>query len=298
MSLAKAFVKYWVVWERHSNGSAVAKKKKSQRCTQLIMYNDLSAGFCKMLSWSRVSLERKCSGKTKKIKKCQRFTELIMCNGLGAGFCEMLSCSRVPCHSNGRAEILKSQRTLNWLGLRTVKLKFAKFCVAMTVSTGNAASPRLTNSTNSDSLVSRGTNLNWDFSVIWICTKEFEFLDLVDFGVVAFSVESLTPPNAECCLIEPLLLSHRTTRLIERLLSCRVLSHRTTTELTMYNVLQTQQCVVSSNDYWVDYVQWLYSWILQIKKKLESAAALGVAVNDKTARQVSGRGGGGGGGEV
>jgi len=38
-------------------------------------------------------------------------------------------------------------------------------------------------------LVSRGTNSNWDFCLIWICTEEFAFLDLVDFGVVAFWVE-------------------------------------------------------------------------------------------------------------
>ena len=32
---------------------------------------------------------------------------------------------------------------------------------------------------------------NWDLAWIWICNEKFEFLDLVDFGVVAFSVESV-----------------------------------------------------------------------------------------------------------
>jgi len=30
---------------------------------------------------------------------------------------------------------------------------------------------------------------NSDFGLIWICTEEFEFLDLVDFRCVAFSVK-------------------------------------------------------------------------------------------------------------
>jgi len=35
------------------------------------------------------------------------------------------------------------------------------------------------------------TILNWDFGWIWICTEKFEFADLVDFGGVTFSVESV-----------------------------------------------------------------------------------------------------------
>jgi len=34
-----------------------------------------------------------------------------------------------------------------------------------------------------------GINSNYDFGLIWVCTEKFEFLDLVDFGGVAFSVE-------------------------------------------------------------------------------------------------------------
>jgi len=52
-------------------------------------------------------------------------------------------------------------------------------------------SPQFTKSANSDFLVSRDTNSNGEFSFIWICTEEFEFLDLVDFWGVAFSVESV-----------------------------------------------------------------------------------------------------------
>jgi len=40
-------------------------------------------------------------------------------------------------------------------------------------------------------LVSRGTNSRLDFGSIWICTEEFEFLDLVEFGGVAFSVKTV-----------------------------------------------------------------------------------------------------------
>jgi len=49
-----------------------------------------------------------------------------------------------------------------------------------------AASPKFTNSRNSDSSVSRGTNSKWDFGVVSMCTEEFEFLDSEDFGGVAF----------------------------------------------------------------------------------------------------------------
>jgi len=46
-------------------------------------------------------------------------------------------------------------------------------------------------SRNLGSSVSRGINSNRDFNLIWICTEEFEVVDLVDFGGVAFSVESV-----------------------------------------------------------------------------------------------------------
>ena len=52
----------------------------------------------------------------------------------------------------------------------------------MTVSTQIATPPKSTKSKNWDSSVSRGTNSNWDYGVTWICTEEFEFFDLVDFG--------------------------------------------------------------------------------------------------------------------
>jgi len=60
-----------------------------------------------------------------------------------------------------------------------------------TVSTAIATPPKSTKSRNSDFLVSHGTNLKWDFSLHWTCTKELQFLDLVDFGVVAFLVETV-----------------------------------------------------------------------------------------------------------
>ena len=65
--------------------------------------------------------------------------------------------------------------------------------VAMTVSIEDTTSPKPTKSRNLISSVSCGTNSNWDFDSIWICTKEFKFIDLVNFGGVAFSVESVKP---------------------------------------------------------------------------------------------------------
>jgi len=52
-------------------------------------------------------------------------------------------------------------------------------------------SPESTKSRNSESSESRGTNSNLDFGLIWSCTEESEFLDLVDFGGAAFVVESV-----------------------------------------------------------------------------------------------------------
>jgi len=56
-------------------------------------------------------------------------------------------------------------------------------------------SPKSTKSRNSISSVSCGTNPNSDFGSIWNCTEEFECLDLVDFGGVAFSVETVVYCN-------------------------------------------------------------------------------------------------------
>jgi len=61
----------------------------------------------------------------------------------------------------------------------------------MTDSTQNTASPTSTKPKIPDSSVSCGTHSNWDFGIIWICSEEFEFLDLVHFVGVAFSVESV-----------------------------------------------------------------------------------------------------------
>jgi len=64
----------------------------------------------------------------------------------------------------------------------------------MTLSTENATPPKSTRSRNSDSSKSRGTNSNRDCGLIWICTEEFESLDVVDFGGVAFSVDTVISP--------------------------------------------------------------------------------------------------------
>jgi len=56
----------------------------------------------------------------------------------------------------------------------------------LTLSTEKATSLESTKSRNSDSSVSRGTNSHWGFGLMWICTERFAFLELVDFGDVAF----------------------------------------------------------------------------------------------------------------
>jgi len=75
----------------------------------------------------------------------------------------------------------------------------------MTVSTEVATPPTSTKSRNSDFSVSRGTNSQWDFGLIWIFTEEFEFLDLVDFGGVAISVKTVI-----CYTLNKQYLTHHT----------------------------------------------------------------------------------------
>ena len=48
----------------------------------------------------------------------------------------------------------------------------------MTLPAENAKSSKSTKWENSDFSVFRSTNSNWDFGLIWICTEEFEFLDV------------------------------------------------------------------------------------------------------------------------
>ena len=72
----------------------------------------------------------------------------------------------------------------------TIALNCETFAKNKSLSTENCYTPHTsTTSRNSDFSVSRGTNSNLHFGLIRMCTEEFEFLDLVDFGVVAFSVE-------------------------------------------------------------------------------------------------------------
>ena len=59
-----------------------------------------------------------------------------------------------------------------------------------TISNDQATSLTSTRSRNTHSLVSRSKNSNWNVDLIWICTEEFEFLNFLDFGSVAFSDDS------------------------------------------------------------------------------------------------------------
>ena len=61
----------------------------------------------------------------------------------------------------------------------------------MTVSTDNAASPKPTRSKNKDFSVRIQMSLKFQFKSVLRHTEESKFLDLVDFGEVAFSVESV-----------------------------------------------------------------------------------------------------------
>ena len=59
----------------------------------------------------------------------------------------------------------------------------------MTVSTENAAPPKSSKSRNSNSLVQIQIEPRSQFEFVPRGNKEFEFLDLVDFGDAVFSVE-------------------------------------------------------------------------------------------------------------
>ena len=65
----------------------------------------------------------------------------------------------------------------------------------MTVSTENATTPKSIKSRNSVFSISRGTSSNRDFGSLSMYTEQFNFLDLVDFGSVAFSVETVICVN-------------------------------------------------------------------------------------------------------
>jgi len=70
--------------------------------------------------------------------------------------------------------------------------------VSMTVLIENATPLKSTISRLSDSSACRGTNSYWTLGPIWICTKESEFCNLVDFGGVAFLVESVIRKDDSC----------------------------------------------------------------------------------------------------
>jgi len=65
----------------------------------------------------------------------------------------------------------------------------------------NATSPKSTKLNNSNSLVQNQTKPKSQFQFVPRDTEESEFLDLVDFGDVAFSVETVIPHKDQkiCC---------------------------------------------------------------------------------------------------
>jgi len=75
-----------------------------------------------------------------------------------------------------------SEVKVNWSHTHSPTLTHSHTHANMTDSAENATPLKSNKSRHSDSSVSRGTNWNWIFDLIWICTKEFECLDLVDLG--------------------------------------------------------------------------------------------------------------------
>jgi len=57
--------------------------------------------------------------------------------------------------------------------------------IYMTFSTDIATPQKSARLSNLHCSVFRGTNSHWDFGLIWMCTEEFKFLDLVTLGGVA-----------------------------------------------------------------------------------------------------------------
>ena len=103
-----------------------------------------------------------------------------------------------------RADILKRELYSQCLHQIELWADFGEY-LCMTDSTENATPPKSTRSKAPDSSVSRGTNSHWDFGLIWMCTKRFEFLDSVGFGRVAWichtrcmhSWQKKIPPTGE-----------------------------------------------------------------------------------------------------
>jgi len=75
----------------------------------------------------------------------------------------------------------------------------------MTVSTGNATPPKSNKSTNSNYPVQIQIQMKCKFEVVPQDTEESEFLDLMDFEDVAFSVETVIHRDT---LPTPLLLNN------------------------------------------------------------------------------------------
>ena len=66
-------------------------------------------------------------------------------------------------------------------------------------STETTTFPKSTKSRNLDSSVPRGTNSNRDVGLI--CTKKFEFLELVDFGGLAVQWNLLHPGKLQVSML-------------------------------------------------------------------------------------------------
>jgi len=120
--------------------------------------------------------------------------------------------------------------------------------VGLTVSTENTTHPKSMKSRNSDSPVTRSTNSNRDFDFIPIRTEEFEFLDLVDFGGVAFSVES------DMDVLKSLLYScfvYYIELLLQCVLICEPLCENKSANVYMYIYIYMYLCIyVSISQLW------------------------------------------------
>jgi len=110
--------------------------------------------------------------------------------------CSMLQCVAVCC--SVLQYVAVCCRVLQCVAVCCSVLQLGEHCAlrSMTLSTWNTTPPKSTKSTNLDSSISRGTNWDWNFGVIWICAEEFEFPDLVDLGGVAFLAETVIPQTS------------------------------------------------------------------------------------------------------
>jgi len=113
-----------------------------------------------------------------------------MCNGVQGVKCDFIEI-------DVRGSLNNTFERMSYVTVICKKQSRFSFSIHMTVSTQIAPLPKSARSRNSDFSVSRGSHSN--FGLIRICTEEFESLDLVDFGGVAFAVSTAEVQVCRLC---------------------------------------------------------------------------------------------------